>query len=599
MPEKKRRPNVVVVLTDDQGYGDLGCHGNTVIRTPNINKIHADAVRFVDFHVGTTCAPTRAGLLTGRYCNSVGVWHTIGGRSLLRDDEWTLADALRQAGYRTGHFGKWLLGDSQQFLPHERGFETTLYHGGGAIGSTPDYWGNDYFDDTFFANGVPRKFEGYCTDVFFREALSFIEEHANEKFFCYIAPNAPHTPLNVESSYWEPYRNTTPHEDRALFYGMISNIDDNTGKLQTQLEQLGIAEDTITVFMTDNGSASGIEVDDQEFPQEGPGSHNAGMRGKKGSPYEGGHRIPFLLRYPAVGMIGGRDVDVLTSYVDFMPTILDLCGVEVLNGRSFHGRSLVPLATGQAGVEWNDRIIVTDTQRIARPVKWRQSCVMRNRWRLVNGRELYDLATDPGERDDVADRHPEIVRDLREGYEAWWLLVNEQLERDVPIAIGGDADSTRLTTHDIRNEACDAAWNQGQVRSAHVVSGYWAVDVKREGTYKIVLRRWPSETGHAIASGIKGDDVEWRRDWIQEKNHHHYTGGVALDIRWAGLTIGGTTQHREVEAGATSVIFTVDLEAGVDRLYAAFYDGRERTIAPYYVTVMWTSPIQRGRMANG
>ena len=154
----RQRPNVVFVLTDDQGYGDLGCHGNDVIRTPNVDRHHADAVRFTDFHVGTTCAPTRAGLLTGHYCNSAGVWHTIGGRSLLREDEWTLADALREAGYRTGHFGKWHLGDSQPFRPHERGFERSVYHAGGGIGNTGDPWGNDYFDDTYYVNGEPERF---------------------------------------------------------------------------------------------------------------------------------------------------------------------------------------------------------------------------------------------------------------------------------------------------------------------------------------------------------------------------------------------------------------------------------------------------------
>ena len=348
-----KRPNVVFVLTDDQGYGDLGCHGNDVIRTPNVDRLHADAVRFTDFHVGTTCAPTRAGLLTGHYCNSAGVWHTIGGRSLLREDEWTLADALREAGYRTGHFGKWHLGDSQPFRPHERGFERSVYHAGGGIGNTGDPWGNDYFDDTYYVNGRPERFAGYCTDVFFREGLRFIEEHRDEPFFCYIATNAPHTPLNVEPRYVDLYRDAVPHEDRARFYGMITNIDENFGTLTRALAELGLAEDTIVVFMTDNGTAGGVELDADEHPREGPGSFNAGMRGRKGSPYEGGHRVPFLLRYPAGGAAGGRDVDTLTSYVDFMPTILDLCGLDVPAGRSFHGRSLVPLIRGEADAAWD------------------------------------------------------------------------------------------------------------------------------------------------------------------------------------------------------------------------------------------------------
>jgi arylsulfatase A-like enzyme len=580
-----RRPNFVFVLTDDQGYGDLGCHGNDVIRTPNLDRFHGDAVRFTDFHVGTTCAPTRAGLLTGHFCNSAGVWHTIGGRSLLREDEWTLADALREAGYRTGQFGKWHLGDSQPFRPHERGFERAIYHNGGGIGNVGDPWGNDYFDDTYYVNGVPRKFDGYCTDVFFREGLRFIEEHRDEPFYCHISTNAPHGPLNVEPHYAASYADSTPHEDRARFYGMITNIDENFGMLMRRLDELGLAADTIVVFMTDNGTATGVELNERGFPQEGPGSFNAGMRGKKGSPYDGGHRVPFFLRYPGGGAGGGRDVQQLTSYVDFMPTILDLCGVTPPAQRSFHGRSLTPLVRGVDDGAWSERIMVADTQRIARPAKWRRSSVMRGPWRLVHGSELYHLGQDPGQRHDVAADHPAVVAELRRGYEEWWELVSEQFGRDVPMAIGGDAEPVRLTTHDLRNEACNGAWNQRQVREGHVASGYWAIDVRRAGSYRIELRRWPHDAGYALDAGIDGDDVEWRRDAIQERDASHYRGGVALPIGWAVLTVGGEGYHLETPSGDAAAVFEVALQAGPDQLYAAFHDRQERTIASYYVTI--------------
>jgi arylsulfatase A-like enzyme len=579
-----RQPNVVFVLTDDQGYGDLGCHGNTVLRTPNIDRLYAEGVRFTDYHTGTTCAPTRAGLLTGHYCNSAGVWHTIGGHSLLRADEWTLADAFRSAGYRTGHFGKWHLGDTPPFRPHERGFEETVYHAGGGIGNTGDAWGNDYFDDTYFVNGTPRAFEGYCTDVFFREGRRFIERHAAEPFFCYIATNAPHTPLNVEPRYVAPYRAVTPHEERARFYGMIGNIDDNVGALRARLEELGLADDTILIFMTDNGTASGVDLDAKEFPREGRGSYNAGMRGVKGSPYEGGHRVPFLLWYPAGGAVGGRDIDALASYVDFMPTVLGLCGVRVPEGRLFHGRSLVPLLRGEdAG--FRERTIVSDTQRVARPVKWRKSAVMRERWRLINGRELYDLGTDPGQRLDVAANHPEVVALLRREYEAWWEAVSGQFDRDAPIAVGEGGEPVKLTTHDIRNEACDTVWNQRQVREGLAVSGYWEIDVRHAGRYRLELRRWPEETARAVTAGIEGDDVLWRRDCVPAADAPHYTGGVALGIGWAQISIGGQTYEQEVGAAAAAAELDVSLAAGQQRLYAAFHDERERTIAPYYVYV--------------
>ena len=579
------RPNIVFVLTDDQGYGDLGCHGNSAIRTPCLDRFHQDAVRFTDYHVGSTCAPTRAGLLTGHYCNSAGVWHTIGGRSLLRADEWTLADALTSAGYRTGHFGKWHLGDSPPYRPHERGFAESIYHAGGGIGNTGDSWGNDYFDDTYFKNGVPTPYEGYCTDVFFREGRRFIAENVDRPFFCYIATNAPHGPLNVEPHYVEQYRDATPHEDRARFYGMITNIDENFGQLQATLDELGIADNTILIFMTDNGTATGVELDADQFPQEGPGSYNAGMRGKKGSQYEGGHRVPFLIRYPNGHIAGGRDIGALTSYVDFMPTLLDLCGVKVPAGRTFHGQSLVPLLCGADDSALADRVNICDTQRVAHPVKWRKSSVMKGKWRLIDGRALYDLGADPGQRQDIADAHPDIVTDLRAAYDNWWELISEQFDRDEPMALGGDDQPTKLTTHDIRNEACSAVWNQRQVRAGQITSGFWAVDVKEVGRYRIELRRWPEETGYALAAGIEGDDSGWYRAGIESKNAPAYEGGVALALGWAQLSIGGQNLQQEVDPTATSACFEIDLAAGFDRLYASFYDRIERTIAPYYVYV--------------
>jgi arylsulfatase A-like enzyme len=583
--EKKRPPNVVFVLTDDQGYGDLGCHGNAVIKTPNLDRFHAESVRFTDFHVGTTCAPTRAGLLTGRYCNSTGVWHTIGGRSLLREDEWTLANAFQEVGYRTGHFGKWHLGDSQPLRPHERGFDETVYHAGGGIGNTGDPWGNDYFDDTYYVNGTPKRFKGYCTDVFFREALDFIENHSAGPFFCYIATNAPHSPLNVESQYTDLYRASTPHNDRARFYGMITNIDENFGMLRDKLKELGLTQNTIVLFMTDNGTASGVDLDSAGYPIEGRGSYNAGMRGKKGSPYEGGHRVPFMVRYPDAGIKGGRDIDPLTGYIDFMPTLLELCGIPKPSRISFHGRSLVPLMREGPGGMWEERVIFTDTQRIPRPMKWRKSAVMKSKWRLINGTQLYDLHTDPGERTDIADKHPEMVHELRAEYEKWWDVVSKQYDRDVPIAIGKDEEPVTLTTHDIRNESCAAAWNQRMVRQGSIVSGFWAIDVRRAGSYAIEMRRWPEETGYPVTTGIEGDDIEWRKDCIRESDTPHYSGGVALNIRWARLEVGGRSYHREVDEGSAAVVFPASLLKGRDRLFAAFYDESERTIAPYYVYV--------------
>lgn len=582
---KQAPPNLIFVLTDDQGYGDLRCHGNNVIQTPNIDNFYQDAVRFTDFHVGTTCAPTRAGLLTGHFCNSAGVWHTVGGRSLLRSDEWTLADALRQTGYRTGQFGKWHLGDSQPYRPHERGFEKAVYHNGGGIGNIGDPWGNDYFDDTYFVNGRPQKFNGYCTDVFFREALNFIEQHQEEPFYCHIATNAPHGPLNVDPRYVSRYLNCTPHEKRARFYAMISNIDENFGLLIKKIRDLNLEDNTIIIFMTDNGTANGVEMDSEGFPVEGAGSFNAGMRGKKSSPYEGGHRVPFFLRCPNKNALGGYDVTQLTSYVDFMPTILDLCEIKIPKDRFFHGKSLTALMTGEVDDSWEQRIMVTDTQRVARPVKWRLSSVMRGPWRYINGRELYNVESDPGQRHNIAKENKKIVAELRLGYQDWWDLVSEQFDRDEPIEIGSDDEPVHMTTHDLRNDDCSGAWDQVQVREAHLSSGYWAIKVCHTATYRIELRRWPKESGHSLDAGIEDDDIEWRKDAIQEQDFSRYRGGVSLPICWATISVGSKPHHIETSPGETAAIFIVELEQGFDRLYANLYDNKGKTTSSYYVSV--------------
>ena len=575
-----RRPNVILLLTDDQGYPPLGAHGHPFLKTPHLDRFYGESVRFEQFHSGTTCAPTRAGLMTGHYCNSTGVWHTIGGRSLLRADEWTLADALGEAGYRTGIFGKWHLGDEYPYRPQDRGFQTCVVHGGGGISQTPDWWGNDYFDDTYLADGVPTRFEGYCTDVFFGEALKFIEANKDEPFFCFISTNAPHSPYNVEARYRELYGETTQTDNYARFLGMITNIDENFGLLCERLATLGLEDDTILMFASDNGQcgfAAGPEK----------GAFNAGMRGFKGSVYEGGHRIPWFMRWPKGEIGGGRDVEPLTAYIDMMPTLLDLCGVEVPVERDFHGRSLAPLARGEAAdTSWNDRVIVTDTQRVAEPIKWRMSCVMKGPWRLVNRDELYDLRADPNQRNNIAADHPKLVEDLREAYETWWTLCQRQVASDIPISIGAPGQGiATLTSHDLRNEDSDVVWHQGQVRQGQACKGYWEVKVEQGGDYDFALRRWPAEAGHDIRAGIEGDDVIFTRDGIAEAEWSLYTGGKALEIHAAHLEVSGYPAASVAVADEAEAVIRLSLNAGQVHVSAHFSGAEELMQAPYYVYV--------------
>lgn len=590
MAESTRRPNVILVLTDDQGYGDLGCTGNPIIETPNIDRFHGESVHLTDYHVGPTCAPTRAGLLTGHCANSTGVWHTIGGRSLLRRDEWTLAQALRDAGYRTGIFGKWHLGDAYPYRPQDRGFETTVVHGGGGISQTPDSWGNDYFDDTYFVNGEPRAFEGYCTDVFFREGMRFIEENRSRPFFCTITTNAPHGPYNVEPRYSERYQGKVP-DYRARFYGMITNIDENFGRLRRHLQALGLERDTVLIFMTDNGSSGGARLDRAQFPVDG---YNAGLRGLKGSPYDGGHRVPFFMRWPGGGLDTARDVERVTANVDFMPTVLDLCGVPVPEGRTFHGKSVAPLLRGETE-GWEERALVTDSQRLASPVKWRQSAVITDRWRLVNGKELYDMPVDREQRRDVAAEHPDVVARLREEYEKWWETVSTQFEVEIPISLGADpAKETTLTCHDWRNDNCDCPWNQSHIRQGMIANGYWEVEVEVEGDYAIELRRWPASVDRPLTAGVEGDDVPWRREWIPEGDWGHYTGGKALPLTEARLRIGDQEHQCAVGPEDTAATFQVRLPSGPTHLQTWLTDGADLVVGAYYVTVRLL-PGKQGR----
>ncbi len=589
------RPNVIVVLTDDQGYGDLGCHGNDIVRTPQIDKFHSQSTRFTNYHVGPTCAPTRAGLITGHYANSTGVWHTIGGRSLLREDEWTIADAMKGGGYKTAIFGKWHLGDEHPYMPQDRGFEKTLIHKGGGISQAPDYWGNDYFDDTYFEDGVAVKFKGYCTDVWFDNAIKFIEANKDTPFLCFITPNAPHSPYNVPRKYGDLYKGMVP-DDRANFYGMITNIDENFGRLREKLSSLGIEDNTIVVFMTDNGTSCGAKLDADGFVIDG---YNARMRGTKAWPYDGGHRTPFFIRWPDGGLGAPRDIDSLTANVDFMPTILDLCGINP-GKRTFHGKSLKPLLYGQ---DWPQRVVVTDSQRLSKPLKWRLSCVMTDNYRLINGSSLYDISTDPEQRTDIAAQNPQIVRQLRDEYEKWWDMVAVNIDKEIPISIGGpDGGTTVLRGHDWRNgtinaqqaaenlhkmsfDDCNCPWNQGHIRQALEANGYWELRVKQAGRYKVELCRWPKETTHKLTEGFEGDDIEWNKSEILENSWWLYRNGKAVDIVKAALTIGEDKYEAQVAPDAQSVIFNVYIDKGESHIQTFFTTSQGTTFGAYYVYI--------------
>ena len=563
------RPNVILVITDDQGYGDLGCHGNTMIRTPNLDRLYGQSVRLTDFHVSPCCTPTRAGLMTGQNPVRVGAWGTTWGRSMPCKDAVTMADVFVGSGYQTGFFGKWHLGDSYPFRPQDRGFREVLAHGGGGVGQTPDYWGNDYFDDTYFHNGEPRKFPGYCTDIWFDGAFAFIEANKERPFFVYLSTNAPHGPLNVDPKYSDPYVQQGVPANMAKFYGMIENIDENMGRLMTKLDTWGLAEDTMLIFMTDNGTANGIVGTPKKPKRDSSATStkwtgfNAGMRGRKGSIHDGGHRVPCFVRWPSGGLDGGRDVDTLTAHVDVLPTLIRLCNLKEPGDAEFDGTNIAPLLNGQP-VEWPDRTLVVQyRQSHDPPLKW-NAAVVTERWRLVGGSELHDIQSDPGQTTNIAKQHLDVVAQLREDYEVWWTGVSSRFDEYCRIILGADeANPTTLNAFDWHTRT---PWNQGHIRAGAAANGFWAVEIAQAGEYEFALRRWPAEVDAPITAVIDG--------------------GKSIDATTARLKIGDIDLTKPIPAGATQVTFTVQLEAAEAKLQTWLTDkqtGASR--GAYYVTV--------------
>lgn len=567
------KPNVIFILTDDQGYGDLACHGNPWIKTPNLDKLHSESVRFTNFHSGTTCAPTRSGIMTGKYCNKVGVWHTVNGREILSSEETTLPQTLQKAGYRTALFGKWHLGDNFPFRPQDRGFDEVLMHFGGGVGQQPDYWNNDYFDDTYFRNGKPEKFTGYCTDVWFSEAAKFIEANRNRPFFCYVSVNAPHSPFNVEEKYSNMYKNN-PSITNPNFYGMISNIDENVGKLRQMLKKLAIDENTILVFMTDNGTSSGVKFGKDDEIISG---YNAGMRGIKGSPYDGGHRVPFFIHWPKGEIVKGKDISTITSYIDVMPTLLDLCKVKPLSKASIDGISLTPLIYGQSE-KWSDRILFTDTQREEHLVKWKQFAAMTDRWRLVGKDELYDITIDPGQKNNVAAQHSEMVEKLSSAYQKWWSDVSQNADKYQYIKVGTPNDKiVRLNCHDLHMEKGMPAWAQTDVRSGKIDDGFWAIEVVEPGEYEIELCRWPKESKLLLTdTAPQGELVPGGKP---------YPVGIALKITKAKIKIGDMELTQQIKPGAKTIKFIQKLNPGKTFLQTWLTDDKNGERSAYYVYV--------------
>jgi len=582
------KPNVIIIITDDQGYGDMSCTGNPILTTPNLDMLCSQSIHFTDFHVSPYCSPTRASLMTGRDARRTCVWHTAGGRNLLAEDETTLAEVFKFNGYATGHFGKWHLGVNYPFAPHFRGFDISLMLGNGGLGANDDYWGNDRFDDTYFQNGKPVKTHGYGTDVFVDHALEFIEMHKKEPFFVYLATNIPHRPWNVPARYsrkYAPKGTEKPeivpyaHSDMALFYGCIDKIDEQVGRILAYLEKEGLDKNTILMFLTDNGTVSTDE-------------YNAGMRGRKGTPYEGGHRVPLFIRWPEGKFISQPEINELTAHIDIFPTRIDLCGMKTGKQISFDGQSLAPLLYNKHSRWNNERIYFTQsTQRVeggyhVNVPKWGNTAVCKEKWRLVND-ELYDLRNDPGQENDLAEHYPDIGSELKAAYEKYWEDIHPFTEKTVRIRVGNPEHPVTSLSHMNFTplQGGQTSWSMASVVDAYVadVEGKWHLYLEQSGDYEVELRRWPREVDQSINAFKELGCSVPSREFMEN--------AVQISPDSARVKAGNVDTIKKIDPDLPSVNFRVTLSLGPADLQALFID-RDGTKRPaYFVYVKKLSPL--------
>jgi len=557
-----QQPNVIMIMTDDTG-NNIGYQGNPYVTTPHIDSLATEGVSLSNFHQMPMCTASRAGLMSGQYAEHTGAWRTSLGRTMMRGDVYTIAEAFRDNGYATGHYGKWHLGDNWPMAPQDQGFNDVVGLRCGGIGQIADYWGNDYFDDTYYRNGKPEKFEGYCTDVFFNETMRFIREKKDEPFFIYLAPNITHLPLKVAEKYSKKHVDNGIDEKLAILYGMIDNLDENMGRLLACLKETGVDEKTIILMTTDDG-VQGASI------SRTPNYWNMGMRGKKGSQEEGGHRVFSYLRWIG-GNIGtpGFKNNTLISIQDVYPTMLDLCNLPMPRNVKFSGRSFKPYLTSPLNPEDDDRLIFFyyyNPKKIDQ--RENQTCVIWKNWRLIANTQLYDISKDKMQENDVAADYPEVVKKLQAEFDAYHASGKPLIQEPVRFIIGDPrALVQELTSQDVywtQDISGGQAFGQGDCEKLEQAHGPYKVAIARDGKYTFTLSRYPLYTGMTFGEG------------------HRSVGD--FHIEKVRMSIAGQTVQKTVTPEDTHASFTLDLKAGDTDLDTALvgdgYDG-----VAYFVTI--------------
>jgi len=548
----------------------MSCHGHPFLKTPAIDRLHAESIRLTDFHVTPMCAPTRGALMSGMDPLKNGAQATSLGRQLLKPEIPTMADRFKEAGYRAGIFGKWHLGSSYPYRPMDRGFEESIYHLGFGLTGVEEYWNNDYYDMRYRHNGELKQAKGYCTDFWFDQAMTWMEAQIerDEPFFCYLPTNVPHFPMWIEDAYKEEFIEPAKdaRDDAPGFFGMIVELNENLDRLDQFLEEKDLKENTIVVFMTDNGHAGGaLNV------------YNAGMRGGKCSRYEGGHRVPGFIRWPGGGLRPPGEVDTPAQVQDILPTLLELCGIRSDAGQSIDGESLAPLLHGDDGHLADRKFVV---QYFQNSVEKDDACVVWKKWRLVSGKELYDLEKDPGQEQDVAAAHPDVVAEMKAHYDAWWREVEPGLNDFSPLTVGSEAEpEVMLTSAEWENVRADGAGSPRHMGGKLAFGGGdatqggpWNIHADREAVYRVELRRYPRESGLALAEAAP----EFRAvAGVVE-------AGVSAPIERVSLTVDGEPAEAKPEMTPQAAVYRARLSQGRHRLQGWFADGANNPVCGAY-----------------
>jgi arylsulfatase A-like enzyme len=497
----REKPNVIIIMADNVGYGDFGLSGNDKVRTPNIDKFAEEGIQFSRFYCNPYCAPTRASIMTGRSHYRTGVIHTSRGGAKMHGDEITIAEYFQEAGYITGMFGKWHLGDNYPMRPHDQGFSKAIWHKSGRIGQVPDY-PNTYYSPMLWENDKKIQSEGYCTDVFTDATIKFIESNRDKPFFIYLPTNVGHTanekvvgPL-VPAKYSDPYKKMGLNDLTAKVYGMMTNLDENFGRLVKKLDELKIRDNTILIFTTDDG----------------PGrEYNAGLR--TGSVYEARIRVPFVIQWPEVLNNSPKVIDRIASHIDILPTLLEACNLKIKINPVIDGVSLFPLLTGDKE-EWEDRNLFFQCHRGPVPKRYQNCIVVGQQYKIVGypgtdnkwdikpsmehpALELYDLMSDPGEKNNIAAQNPEILKSLKKEYDKWYDDVkNERQFEPGLIHIGSEAE----------NPVYLSRYQDGHYSEDQIPTG-WPVVIEKAGHYKISIKRPESYKKGSLVLQIDNDRV--------------------------------------------------------------------------------------------